>query len=167
MHTASDRPTCPNPACASPHVVKNGRLKGVQRYYCRSCATWFSATTGTPLYRLHTPPAEIALALKIVMERGSLRAAERLTGHKYETISHWLHLAAEHAEALTEALVQDLELSTVEIDEFWSFVKKRVAASQRLTRPMPWPLASASATPASCATTSGAASCSIRPAGSW
>lgn len=136
---ANDRPSCPNPACPTPHVVKNGRLKGVQRYHCRSCDTWFSQTTGTPLYHLHTPPHEIALALKIVMERGSLRAAERLTGHKYETISHWLHLAADHAEALTTVLVQDLDLTTVEIDEFWSFVKKRVAAPRRLTRSMPWP----------------------------
>ena len=163
MPSTSDRPSCPNPACATPHVVKNGRLKGVQRYHCRSCATWFSQTTGTPLYHLHTPPAEIALALKIVMERGSLRAAERITGHKYETISHWLHLAAEHAEVLTEALVQDLELSTVEIDEFWSFVKKRAAAPTRLTRPTPWPpspasrLSSSSATPVWCAKTTGAA----------
>ena len=77
------------------------------------------------MYRLHTPAAEVAQALLIVMRRGSLRAAEEITGHKYETIGEWLRRASEHAEALTTVLTQDLHLSTVEIDEFWSFVQKK------------------------------------------
>ncbi|HEX5506006.1 MAG TPA: hypothetical protein VFW96_25535, partial [Thermomicrobiales bacterium] len=64
----------------------------------------------------------------MVMRRGSLRAAEEITGHKYETIGRWLKLAADHAEALTAVLVQELHLSTVEVDEFWSFVGRRRAA---------------------------------------
>jgi hypothetical protein len=95
---------------------------------------WFGETHGTPLYRLKTPPAEIARALLVVMRRGSLRAAEEVTGHKYETIGRWLHLAARHAATIEEALVRDLELSTVEIDEFWSFVRRRTSAEARLTR---------------------------------
>ena len=77
------------------------------------------------MYGLKTPAAEVAQALLIVMRRGSLRAAEELTGHKYETISLWLKRAAAHAEALTQVLASDLRLSQVEIDEFWSFVQKK------------------------------------------
>ena len=69
-----------------------------------------------------------------MLRRGSLRAAEEQTGHKYETISHWLQLAADHAEALTRVLVHDLQLSTLEVAEFWSFVKRQRAASPRRTR---------------------------------
>jgi hypothetical protein len=86
------------------------------------------------MYRLRTPPEEIGLALLVVMRRGSLRAAEEITGHKYETIGRWLLLAAEHAEALTEVLVHDLGLSTLEIDEFWSFVQRRTGSSPHRTR---------------------------------
>jgi hypothetical protein len=87
------------------------------------------------MYRLRTPPEEVGRALLVVMRRGSLRAAEEITGHKYETIGRWLRLAAEHAaEALTEVLVHDLELSTLEVDEFWSFVRRRSATSSRETR---------------------------------
>jgi hypothetical protein len=71
------------------------------------------------------------------MRRGSLRAAEEVTGHKYETIGRWLKLAARHAAAIEEALVRDLELTAVEIDEFWSFVKRRRSVLGRLTRRMP------------------------------
>ena len=84
-------------------------------------------TQGTPMYALKTPTAEVALALLIVMRRGSLRAAEETTGHKYETISVWLKRAAAHAEALTQVLASDLHLSQVEIAEFWVFVQKKRA----------------------------------------
>jgi len=118
-------PPCPNPTCRESRVVRNGSHRGRQRYQCRSCKTYFGETQGTPMYALKTPTAEVAHALLIVMRRGSLRAAEELTGHKYETISLWLKRAAAHAEALTQVLASDLRLSQVEIDEFWSFVQKK------------------------------------------
>src|SRR6266568_5066674 len=121
----SSFPPCPNAKCSQSRVVRNGSHRGRQRYLCRSCKTYFGETQGTPMYGLKTPAAEVAQALLIVMRRGSLRAAEEITGHKYETISVWLKRAASHAEALTEILASDLHLSQVEIDEFWSFVQKK------------------------------------------
>ena len=127
-------PPCPTVECSAPHVVRNGSLRGRPRFHCRGCGAWFGATTGTPLYRLRTPPAEIGRALLVVLRRGSLRAAEEETGHKHETIGRWLKLAAHHADALTEALVHDLGLTEVEVDEFWSFVKRSRGRSGRPTR---------------------------------
>ena len=126
MTVPSPLPTCPNPGCEQPHVIRNGSSKGRRRYQCRGCGRFFGETEGTPMYGLHTPASEVAQALLIVMRRGSLRAAEELTGHKYETIGEWLRRASEHAEALTAILTRDLHLSTVEIDEFGpSCAKKR------------------------------------------
>ncbi len=124
---AGSLPPCPNPDCRESLVVRNGSHRGKPRYHCRSCKTYFGDTQGTPMYGLKTPAAEVAQALLIVMRRGSLRAAEEITGHKYETISVWLKRAAAHAEALTQVLASDLHLSQVEIDEFWSFVQKKRA----------------------------------------
>src|SRR5258705_11641577 len=104
-------PPCPNSACQQPHVVRNGTLSGHQRYRCLACGAWFGETQGTPLYRLRTPVAEIAQALLIVMRRGSLRAAEEMTGHKYETIGHWLGLAPRPASAPTDVSRRDLRPS--------------------------------------------------------
>jgi transposase-like protein len=134
MSALGAKPPCPNPDCAAPHVVRNGTLKGRQRYHCKGCGAWFGETHDTPMYRLRTPPEEVGRSLLVVMRRGSLRAAEEITGHKYETIGRRLRLAAEHAEALTEVLVHDLELSTLEVDEFWSFVRRRSVTSPRRTR---------------------------------
>jgi len=127
-------PQCPNPTCVGSHVVRNGSHRGRARYHCRTCKTYFGETQGTPMYGLKTPAAEVAQALLIVMRRGSLRGAEEITGHKYETISVWLKRAATHAEALTQLLANDLHLSQVEIDEFWSFVQKKTAQDQNRTR---------------------------------
>ena len=82
-------PACPNPDCRESHVVRNGSHRGRQRYSCRSGKTYFGETQGTPMYGLKTPAAEVAQTLLVVMRRSSLRAAEEITGHKYETISEW------------------------------------------------------------------------------
>src|SRR5690242_21066931 len=121
----SGLPPCPNPDCQRSYVVRNGSHRGKQRYHCKSCKTYFGETQGTPMYGLKTPAAEVAQALLIVMRRGSLRAAEEITGHKYETISAWLKRAASHAAAITQVLASDLHLSQVEIDAFWSLVQKK------------------------------------------
>ena len=84
--TLPSLPACPNPACEQPHVIRNGSSNGRRRYHCRGCDRFFGETAGTPMYRLHTPAAEVAQALLVVMRRGSLRAAEEITGHKYVAI---------------------------------------------------------------------------------
>jgi transposase-like protein len=136
------RPTCPNRACATPHVVKNGHLNGRQRYHCRRCGRWFGETEGTARYRLRTDLDEVTQALTVLVHHGSLRGAEAITGHKYETIRRWAVLAVEQADLITAILVHDLDLTTVEVDEFWSFIKKKTASAGP---PTPPPLAATGA----------------------
>jgi hypothetical protein len=67
------------------------------------------------------------------MRRGSLSAAEEITGHKYETLGQWLQAAAEHAEAITEVLATELGLTAVEVDAFWSFVQRSIVQLEAKT----------------------------------
>lgn len=131
MARAKASGTAPCVHCGGTSLRKNGHKSGHQRWSCPDCGKSFTETYGTPLYRLRTAPEEVARALLIVMRRGSLSAAEEITGHKYETIGQWLRRAAAHAEALTRVLVRDLQLSEVEVDAFWSFVKKSAARLER------------------------------------
>ena len=135
MRQTTPRPPCPNPDCQHPHVVRNGHMSGHQRSRCLGCGAWFGQTAGPPLDRLRTPPEQLARALRLVMRRGSLRAAEQVRGHPYETISHWLHLAAAPAAALPPVVVHDRHLSTLEVDAFCSFVRRRTAPGARPIRP--------------------------------
>jgi transposase-like protein len=114
----SQNPPCPR--CGATHVVKNGSKGGRPRWVCQNCGRslpWARRCIAC------VDPCEVARTLLVVMRRGSLSAAEEITGHKYETIGRWLRMAAQHA---TEVLVHDLHLSEVEVDAFWSFVKKSV-----------------------------------------
>lgn len=120
----------PCPHCGATSVRRNGTNRGRQRWSCRDCGRTFGATFGTPLYGLHTPLTEIVQALMILMRRGSLRAAEEITGHKYETIGNWLLRAHAHAETVSEVLVKELELDEVEADAFWSFIGNASRALQ-------------------------------------
>lgn len=128
---ADSNPSCPR--CRRRGTVANGHTRGRPRWRCPGCQRSFGPTTGTVMARLKTPAAEVAQALLVVLRRGSLRAAEEVTGHKYETISRWLRRAAAHADTLTDALVHDLHLSEVEVDEFWSFVRHKGGQSRRAT----------------------------------
>jgi transposase-like protein len=125
MEQAADpiHPLCPR--CGHGPTVRTGHTRGRQRWRCAGCGRTFGPTTGTAVFRLKTPPAEVARALLVVLRRGSLRAAEEVTGHKYETIGRWLRQAATHADTITAALATDLHLTEVEVDEFWSFVRTK------------------------------------------
>jgi transposase-like protein len=145
MVRAADPTNPPCPRCGHTPTVRKGHTRGQQRWLCAGCAHSFGPTTGTAVYRLKTPPAEVARALLVVLRRGSLLAAEELTGHKYETIGRWLRQAAAHAEALTVALVHDLHLTEVEVDEFWSFVQHKGGQPKRPAPPRMRPVGSAGA----------------------
>jgi transposase-like protein len=146
MARAADPTNPPCPRCGHAPTVRKGHTRGQQRWLCGGCRHSFGPTTGTARYRLKTPPAEVAQALLVVLRRGSLLAAEELTGHKYETIGRWRRQAAAHAEALSDAVVHDLRLTELEVDEFWSFVRQKGALPKRSALPLtPTPRARAGA----------------------
>ena len=124
-------PACRHCGCGD--TAGHGSTRGKRRWRCHGCGRSFGVTTGTPLAGLKTDVGEIARALLVVLRRGSLRAAEEITGHKYETIGGWLRRAAAHAEALSDGLVHELQLTAVEVDEFWSFVRTKKGALRPAT----------------------------------
>jgi transposase-like protein len=124
------------PRCHGLHCIRLGITRGHQRWRCQECRRTWSDTLGTPLFHVHTPRPEIVRAIRIVLRRGSLRAAEEITGHHYETIATWIKRLGEHAQAVTDILVHDLELSEVEVDEFWSFIGQKGGPSSRRGQPI-------------------------------
>jgi len=124
------------PRCRGAHCTRNGTSRGHRRWECQDCGRTFADTVGTPLFHLHTPLPEIIRAIMVVLRRSSLRAAEEQTGHNYETIAAWIRRLGDHADAVTRVLVHDLELSEIEIDEFWSFVGRKGGGPSRRGKPI-------------------------------
>lgn len=91
----------------------------------------------------HTPKEKVVNTLQTLAERGSLRGTARVTGHKKDTIASGQKRAGEHAEALREYPLHDLDLDRVQVDELYTFVKKRRRTSEVTSRTMipserPW-----------------------------
>ena len=98
---------------------------------CRTCKRTFSENRGTMFYGLKTSKDEILKTLSMLLEKGSLRGVERVSGHKRNNITLWLKRAAEHSEIVSNMLMKDLHLTQVQIDEIWTYVKKKTKIVQK------------------------------------
>jgi transposase-like protein len=79
--------------CESKRVVKNGKKssggKSIQRYLCNECGKRFNERSGTPIARLRTPVATIAIAMKMRSEGLGIRATGRVIGKSGSSITNW------------------------------------------------------------------------------
>jgi transposase-like protein len=106
-------------------IIKRAKnTAGHQRYYCLHCKKYFVETKGTPLYNKKLSEREIKKICAELVEKKGIRAIERTTKHHRNTIGKLLDDLAAHAKDMTGYLVHDLNLSSYEVDEFWTFVKK-------------------------------------------
>jgi IS1 family transposase/transposase-like protein len=119
---------CPNQQClyfgiteAHVHALvgdgKHGRTEPIQTFRCQACRTTFSARRHTPLYRLKTPPQQVAVVLSALAEGLDASAAERVFGYRQTTITTWLTRAGQHAQTLHERSFRHLHLPHLQLDE--------------------------------------------------
>jgi len=123
---------CPNEACRDygklqddrqRNIIKFGKTRaGVQRYRCKTCKQTFTATTGTLFYGKRTPEHEILETLALLAEGSRISSLSRAKGFKEDTILGWLREAAQHAEAVEEALLADFKLKRGQLDALWAYV---------------------------------------------
>jgi len=123
---------CENKECCYFHTKKNKDVvrigksrQGVQRFLCKKCNKSFVETKGTPLYNRKLSRDKILLLCKELVERKGLRAVQRTTGIHRDTVGNYLSIFAEHAVSVSSYLTKDLGLTTHEMDEFWTFIKKK------------------------------------------
>src|SRR5512147_2179418 len=128
---------CDNATCPDYGKVGAGNIKAFsyveRRSYCATCRHTFSADKHTFFETLRCPRAMVLEALALLSERNSLRAAARLTRHSPNRVLHWLALAGQQGAAVSAALIRNLPLTQVQIDELWTFVKKSKPTASRET----------------------------------
>ena len=126
---------CPNEHCKAygktglGNIVANGtyQIKSgrVRKYICHTCSKSFSDRTNTAFYDLRTEEEKVILALKMVLKEMTLRGIADVLGIKLDTVRGWLKRAAQQSEEINKVLMKDLKVSKVELDELWTFVKKK------------------------------------------
>ena len=122
---------CQNESCShyrketGKDIVKRGKNKREhQRYFCFNCNTYFVETKGTPLYRRKLSERKIKQLCEEFVETKGIRALERTIKVHRDTIGSYLSGFAEHAKEMSKYLTKNVGMSTHELDEFWTFVKK-------------------------------------------
>jgi len=128
---SKNKVVCQNNSCfffrkeQGKNIIKKGINKSRHKQYiCLHCNKYFVERKGTPLYRKRLSERKIRQLCKELVEKKGIRAVERTTGINKNTICSYLASFAEHAREISKYLTKDLELSTYEVDEFWTFVKK-------------------------------------------
>lgn len=125
------RVVCQNKECefyrreTGKDIVRRGfNTAGTQRYFCLHCEKYLVETKGTPMYRRRLDEKKVRHLCEVLVEKNGVRSASRLTKLNKNTVGAWLDNLASHASEVTDFLVGNLGLSTYEVDEFWTTVKK-------------------------------------------
>ena len=126
---------CPNEKCGMFGKAGHGNIVGngtyqtksgkIRKYICRSCGRVFCDRTNTVFFDIRTKDEKVLIALKMAIKGMSLRSISEILNVKLDTVRGWLTKAAEHSEEVNKVLLKDLKVSKVELDELWTFVKKK------------------------------------------
>ncbi len=113
---------CPNWGCPARGQVGRGNIRihsrKERRYICQQCHKTFSATTGTPLYRLRSDGTVITVVLTLLAHGCPLQAIVVAFALDERTVADWQRRAGQHAEKVHAHLVQQpRDLGQVQADE--------------------------------------------------
>lgn len=124
---------CPNQCETGEQDFKLIRFYGPHRtpfYRCLKCDRQFSARHDSVFAGFHTDEQTIHRVLKALAEGNGIRACARIFDIDKNTVALILEQAAAHCRRVSEELIKDYHLEECQLDELWSFVKKRKRGSR-------------------------------------
>ena len=107
--------------CGSEEHVRNGLMRGKQRYRCKGCGLNF---TDTPPRGM--PPAMKVTAVLLYLSGLSMNRTAKLLGVSTPSVMTWIEQLAETYARKPEP---EGRAVVVELDEMWRFLKKSGASS--------------------------------------
>lgn len=128
---------CPNPDCSHYRLCNRGNVSAIATYLtqsgkrriflCSACDTTFSETRETVFFDLRTPEEKVIMALKMLLVKVALSDIGFVLGVTEETVLEWLRRAAHKAQEINAHLLRDLPVTQVQLDEMWSFIRRKHA----------------------------------------
>lgn len=128
---------CPNPDCSHYRLMHRGNVSAISTYMtqsgkrrifcCSKCARPFSETRDTVFFDLRTPEEKVMMALKMLLVKVALSDISFVLGVTEETVLEWLRRAAQKAHEINVHLLRDLPVTQVQLDEMWSFIRRKHA----------------------------------------
>ena len=134
---------CPNKDCKEYGLRGQGNISVRGKYgkeknrtllYCLTCGKRFSSCRGTPFFGLKLSDDKIHQIVHHAAEGVGVRATGRLLGIGKDTVNRVILLAGEHCALMLSNLLTSLKMTEVQLDELWSFIKKREVLTRRMSR---------------------------------
>lgn len=125
---------CPNEHCKNYGLrghgniafrAKYGKDKSRELLYCRTCGIRFASTRASALFGLHLSAETIRQIIHHAAEGVGVRATARLLSLDKDTVNRVILRAGEHCAHVLSGLLTSLNLTEAQLDELWTFVKKR------------------------------------------
>ena len=138
---------CPNEKCihyglrAMGNLVKAGTYtrKGSgetkQMLKCKVCGSRFSETHNTLFAGIHYSDDTIVSIIKCIAEGNGIRATSRILDLSKDRVNHIALIAGRHAEMMLSNLLRSLHLNECQLDELWSFVRKKKLLTRKSSKP--------------------------------
>lgn len=123
------RQYCDNPLCSCYNQVGvnniriNSRAKG--QVYCNKCRNIWVLTKGTIFFGLKTPAEKVISTLLLLVRGMGLRNTCRQANVTADSVLNWIEKAAQHTNEFTAFMQEGMHLEQIQIDEFWSFIRKK------------------------------------------
>ncbi len=126
---------CPNKNCASYGQINQGNIISISTYMtqngkrrifqCKTCKKKFSETHDTVFFDLKTDEEKVMMALKMILVKVDISGISFVLNVKKDTILSWLDRAYKKAEEINRILLRELDVTRVELDEMWSFIRRK------------------------------------------
>ena len=120
---------CDNESCLhynepqAGNIKINSRAKG--QVYCNNCGNRWVLTKGTMFFGFRTPIEKVVKVLLCLSRGMGLRNTCRQEEVTADSALDWIDKAAKHTNEFTTYMQRDMHLDQVQIDEFWSFIRKK------------------------------------------
>ena len=105
------------PICKSKNKIKNGIIKGVQRYKCKDCGRNYTVAHKSTAKL----PSERRLGLMMYLEGLSFHSIGRILGVSHVAVMNWVKKYGSQLEEIKN----EKPISVVEIDELHSYVQSK------------------------------------------
>jgi transposase-like protein len=133
---------CHNLDCPTRGLLGQGNIRifsqKQKRYDCKLCGKTFSATKGTPFYRLRTAVDLVSLVLILLVHGCPTQAIVAAFGFDERTVADWQQRAGSHAQKVHEHIIEEgqVDLQHVQADELWvKLVGQRVWMAMAMAVP--------------------------------
>jgi transposase-like protein len=120
---------CDNPSCdcynkvGIDNIRTNSRAKS--QVYCNRCNNRWVVTKGTMFFDLRTPIDKVIKVLQCLVRGMGLNNTCRQENVTADSVLAWIIKAARYSNEFTQYMQQEMHMEQIQIDEFWSFIRKK------------------------------------------